>query len=155
MPQTTARRHATGTAPKCDSVALNRRLTLAEGESLKQWILLIDRCGMPPRIATVQQMANCKGYYCSHLGLPSGQPPDTPQTSVGHVLKARARSIQSPRSQRPYLLKDSSLSPIYPVPIVSLQHPVHKFPLYQYSSHRVRQICYPKTYQLALGIELY
>jgi hypothetical protein len=35
----------------------------------------------------------CKGYYCGHLGLPSGQPPDTPRTSVGHVPPARARSI--------------------------------------------------------------
>jgi hypothetical protein len=35
----------------------------------------------------------CKGYYCGHLGLPSGQAPDTPRTSVGHVPEARARSI--------------------------------------------------------------
>ena len=35
---------------------------------------------------------------------------DTPRMSVGHVLEARARSISSPRSQRPYLLKDSSLT---------------------------------------------
>ena len=37
-------------------------------------------------------------------------------TVAGHVPEARARSIKSLRSQRPYLLKDSSLSPIYPVP---------------------------------------
>jgi len=58
MLRTTARRYAASTAPKRGSVALNRRLTLAEEESLKQWILLIDRRGMPPRIATVRQIAN-------------------------------------------------------------------------------------------------
>jgi hypothetical protein len=58
VPRTTARHHAAGTAPKRGSVAPNRRLTLAEEESLKQWILSIDRRGMPPRIATVRQIAN-------------------------------------------------------------------------------------------------
>ena len=58
VPRTTARRRAAGTAPKRGSVAPNRRLTLAEEESLKQWILSMDRRGMPPRIATVRQMAN-------------------------------------------------------------------------------------------------
>ena len=54
-----------------------------------------------------------KGYYCDHLRLPLGQAPDTPQTSIGYVLEVRTRSIQSPRSQRPYLLKDLSLLLIY------------------------------------------
>ena len=54
MPRTTARRRAASTALKRGSVAPNRRLTLAEEESLKQWILLMDRRGMPPRIATVR-----------------------------------------------------------------------------------------------------
>jgi hypothetical protein len=58
VPQTTARHHAAGTTLKRGSVAPNRRLTLAEEESLKQWILSIDRRGMPPRIATVRQIAN-------------------------------------------------------------------------------------------------
>ena len=35
----------------------------------------------------------CKGYYCGHLGLPSGQPTDTPRMAVVHVPPARARSI--------------------------------------------------------------
>ena len=30
-------------------------------------------------------LTNCKGYYCGHLGLSSGQPLDTPRASVGHV----------------------------------------------------------------------
>jgi hypothetical protein len=58
VPQTTARRRATSTAPKRGSVAPNHRLTLAEEESLKQWILLMDQRGIPPRIATVRQIAN-------------------------------------------------------------------------------------------------
>jgi len=58
MPRTTARRYTTGTAPKRGSIALNRRLIPAEEESLKQWILSIDRRGMPPRIVTVRQIAN-------------------------------------------------------------------------------------------------
>ena len=58
MPRTTARCRAAGTAPKRGSVTSNRRLTPAEEESLKQWILSMDRRGIPPRIATVRQMAN-------------------------------------------------------------------------------------------------
>ena len=54
MPRTTARRCATGTTLKRGSVALNRRLILVEEESLKQWILLMDRRGIPLRIATVR-----------------------------------------------------------------------------------------------------
>ena len=57
MPRTTARRRAAGTILERGSIALNRRLILAEEESLKQWILLMDRRGMPPRIAIVRQMA--------------------------------------------------------------------------------------------------
>ena len=40
------------------SAAPNRRLTPIQEESLKQWVLLMDRRGMPPRIATVRQMAS-------------------------------------------------------------------------------------------------
>jgi len=42
MPRTIAGRRAKGTKPKRGSIALNRRLTLAQEESLKQWILLMD-----------------------------------------------------------------------------------------------------------------
>jgi len=34
------------------SAAPNRRLTPIQEESLKQWVLLMDQRGMPPRIAT-------------------------------------------------------------------------------------------------------
>ena len=81
----------------------------------------------------------CKGYYCSYLRLPLGQPPDTPQTSISYVPEARARSIQSPRSLRPYLFKDLSLSLIYPVLIISLQPPIYKFPLYLNSSYSIQK----------------
>jgi hypothetical protein len=47
-----------GTKPKRSSIASNRRLTLAQEESLKQWILSIDQRSMLPRIATVRQMAS-------------------------------------------------------------------------------------------------
>ena len=42
VPQTTARRYIAGITPKRGSIALNRRLILAQKESLKQWILLLD-----------------------------------------------------------------------------------------------------------------
>jgi hypothetical protein len=53
----TVKRRVSGITPQRGSAALNRRLTLIQEESLKQWILSIDQCGMPPRIATVRQMA--------------------------------------------------------------------------------------------------
>ena len=34
-----------------------------------------------------------KGYYCGHLGKPSGQLSGNPRMVVGHVPEARARSI--------------------------------------------------------------
>ena len=42
VPRTTAKRRAAGTVLKYGFIVLNYRLTLAEKESLKQWILLID-----------------------------------------------------------------------------------------------------------------
>jgi hypothetical protein len=58
VPRTTARRCIAGIAPKRGSTAPNRRLTPAQEESLKQWILSMSQRGMPPRIATMQQMAS-------------------------------------------------------------------------------------------------
>ena len=37
VPQTTARRYTTGTAPKRSSIALNRRLILAQEEGLRRY----------------------------------------------------------------------------------------------------------------------
>ena len=42
MPRTTVRRRIKGTQLKRGSIALNRRLILAQEEILKQWILLMD-----------------------------------------------------------------------------------------------------------------
>ena len=53
-PETTVRRRVAGIAPKRGSHALNSLLTAVQEESLKQWILLMDQRGMPPRIATVR-----------------------------------------------------------------------------------------------------
>ena len=72
----------------------------------------------------------CQGYYYSHLRKPSGQPSDTPQMVAGHVPEARTYNIQSPRSQRPHLLKDLSLSPIYLVPRLRLIAPCLQVPLH-------------------------
>ena len=42
VPRTTARRRIAGITPKRGSIASNRRLTPAQEESLKQWILSMD-----------------------------------------------------------------------------------------------------------------
>ena len=48
VPRTTAGWRAKGTQPKRGSIASNRRLTPAQEENLKQWILSMDQRGMPP-----------------------------------------------------------------------------------------------------------
>ena len=55
--RTTAQRRVKGIQLKCGSITLNCRLTATQEESLKQWILSMDRRGMPPRVAIVRQMA--------------------------------------------------------------------------------------------------
>jgi len=57
VPRSTAQLRVKGIKPKRNSIALNCCLTLAQEESLKQWILSMDQRGMPPRIAIVRQMA--------------------------------------------------------------------------------------------------
>jgi hypothetical protein len=58
VPRSTAQRRDKGTAPRRGSIAPNRRLTPAQEETLKQWILSMDQRGMPPRTSTVRQMAS-------------------------------------------------------------------------------------------------
>jgi hypothetical protein len=53
----TLRRRLHGIPPKRGSTAKNRLLTSTEEESLVQWILSLDRCSMPPKIASVRDMA--------------------------------------------------------------------------------------------------
>ena len=56
--QSTLQQHITGTQPQLGSIAKNHLLLPTEEESLKQWILSMDKRGMPPRIATVREMAS-------------------------------------------------------------------------------------------------
>ena len=58
VPRSTAQRRHQGIAPKLGHIAPNRRLTPAQEESLKQWILSRDQRGMPPRIATLREIAS-------------------------------------------------------------------------------------------------
>ena len=58
MSRKTVKRRAGGIRPQRGSAAPNRPLTPIQEESPKQWILSMDQCGMPPRIATVRQMAS-------------------------------------------------------------------------------------------------
>lgn len=57
VPVVTLRRRIAGTPAQRGAIAKTRLLTPTEEESLLQWILSIDKRGMPPRIATVRQMA--------------------------------------------------------------------------------------------------
>jgi hypothetical protein len=56
IPRTTLRSRVNGTAPKRGSIAKNRLLTLTEEETIVQWILSMDRRGMPPRVAAIAEM---------------------------------------------------------------------------------------------------
>ena len=57
VPRSIAQQRIKGIQPKRGSTAANRRLTSIQKESLKEWILSMDQRGMPPRIATVREMA--------------------------------------------------------------------------------------------------
>jgi hypothetical protein len=57
IPRTTTRRRISGIRPQRGSRAVNRLLTSTEEETLVQWILSMDRRGMPPRAQAVRQMA--------------------------------------------------------------------------------------------------
>ena len=65
VPRTTARHRIAGITLKRGSIASNRRLTPAQEESLKQWILLMDWRGMPLRIAVIRQMASILATLCA------------------------------------------------------------------------------------------
>jgi hypothetical protein len=53
----TLQRRLHGISPKRGSTAKNRLLTSTEEESLLQWIPSLDRRSMPPKIASVHDMA--------------------------------------------------------------------------------------------------
>ena len=58
VPRTTLQHRIAKIQPKLNSIAQNRLLTSTEEDSLIQWILSMEKRGMPPRIATVREMAN-------------------------------------------------------------------------------------------------
>jgi hypothetical protein len=53
----TLQRRLTGTLPQRGSTSKHRLLTPTEEASLLQWVISRDRRGMPPRVATVREMA--------------------------------------------------------------------------------------------------
>ena len=57
VPRTTLKRRLNGIPAQPDSNSKKRLLTPTKEESLIKWILSRDRRGMPPRSATVRQMA--------------------------------------------------------------------------------------------------
>ena len=56
--RSTLQQRINGMEPKLGSIAKNRLLTATEEETLVQWILSMDKRGMPPRIAVVRDMAD-------------------------------------------------------------------------------------------------
>jgi hypothetical protein len=65
VPRRTPMRRVAGIKPKLGSFAPNCRLIPREEESLKQWILSMDQRSMPPRNATVRQMASILAAQCT------------------------------------------------------------------------------------------
>lgn len=57
VPRTTLRRRINGIQPQLGSISQNRLLTITEEETLVQWILSMDRRGMPLRVGAVREMA--------------------------------------------------------------------------------------------------
>ena len=55
--RSTLQRRSNGVRSRLGSISKNRLLTPTEEETLVQWILSMDRRGMPPQIATVREMA--------------------------------------------------------------------------------------------------
>ena len=58
IPLTTLQRRLSGNTFRLDTRANNHKMTSSEEESLKQWILSLDKRGLPPRPAHVREMAN-------------------------------------------------------------------------------------------------
>ena len=58
VPRNLLQRRLTGIQPRVGSIAKNRLLTVTEEETLVQWILSMDRRGMPPRVRIVREMAD-------------------------------------------------------------------------------------------------
>jgi hypothetical protein len=67
IPRTTLRDCLNGIKPRYDSIAPNRLLSPTEEQTLIQWILLIDRHGMPPRLLTIYKIAGILLYQHNQL----------------------------------------------------------------------------------------
>jgi hypothetical protein len=73
--RSTLQRRINGIPSRLGSISKKRLLTSTEEESLVQWILSMDRRGMPPRIAIVRKMASLlvTQRFKSTTPLPTGQ----------------------------------------------------------------------------------
>jgi hypothetical protein len=58
VPHSTLRRRINGQLPRRDIRPHNMKLTITEESTLVQWILDLDRRGLPPRIDYIRQLAN-------------------------------------------------------------------------------------------------
>ena len=57
-PYSTVRDRVSGRVPRRDSTPTNRKLTTTEESTLVQWILSMEKQGLPPGADAVRQMAN-------------------------------------------------------------------------------------------------
>ena len=55
---TTLQERVAGTAPLQEAGILRRKMTPTEKSSLHDWVLSLERCGVPPRPRMLQEMAN-------------------------------------------------------------------------------------------------
>ncbi|EIT76332.1 hypothetical protein AO1008_11411 [Aspergillus oryzae 100-8] len=74
IPRTTLQRRLSGYTFRTDTRANSHKMTSSEEESLKEWILSLDKRGAPPRPAHVREMANI---------LLSKRDTTSPSTTVG------------------------------------------------------------------------
>ncbi|OJJ96818.1 hypothetical protein ASPACDRAFT_15257, partial [Aspergillus aculeatus ATCC 16872] len=58
VPQTTLWNRVKGVKSRSDIHVVSCKLTLAEEETLEQWILSLDKRGLPPRPSHVREMAS-------------------------------------------------------------------------------------------------
>jgi len=96
--QKTVKRRISGIKPKRGSAAPNCRLIPLQEESLKQWILSMDQRGMPPRIATVRQMASILATQCARRLQQRQQPSDRDEHHASAAY-ANRQNIQHIRAQ--------------------------------------------------------
>ena len=67
------------------------KTTLSKYSSMEEYLNKVKQLTDQLKAKGIEML--CKGYYCSPLGKPPGQPSGSPQMVVGHVPEARACSI--------------------------------------------------------------